>query len=296
MSAKPFSLTEEGPLSGQQLQKQVRSMQELKKHHGVKLDSKDIQNILRANRLKNTPHLRQNLKFQSQLNADNVKAASFRQSVDELVNASDSAKDTSRLIIVPHTSVDKKAVERDESRQRNKTSDDSDPNLRDPRTEQTGSRDHIETRFLRNKSTQQVTSKNGYLFLKANRSSSTQKEPYSQRPVVVKIERPEKYCRHKFFESLPKYSMDQPSVNLASKYIGDRAETQRQEELQNKKTKWMTRRGFNTNTAGRGNMMGHNEKYSDNYYVTVDPSSKPAREQMIRQDDKDQFLFGKFKR
>ena len=155
-------------------------------------------------------------------------------------------------------------------------------------------RDFIASRFLRNKSTRQVTSKNGYLFLKTNRSSSVQKGQSPKRRVVLKVERPEKYCRHKYFESLPKYSMEQPSVNLASKYVGDQLEMLRQEELQNKKTKWMTRRGFNTNTAGRGNMMGHKEKYTDNYYVTVDAAGEPARELKIRAGDKEKFLFGQF--
>lgn len=107
----------------------------------------------------------------------------------------------------------------------------------------------------------------------------------------MKVDQPDKFCRHKYFESLPKYSIDQPSVNLSSKYIGDQMEIWRQEELLNKKTKWMTRRGFNTNTDGKGNMMGHKERYQDNYYVTVDASGKAWEP---RTESKEKHLFGKF--
>lgn len=70
------------------------------------------------------------------------------------------------------------------------------------------------SRFLRNKSSQQVKAKNGYLFLKKGRPSSAEKEPRTT--VVLKVARPEKFCRYKYFESLPKYAADQPAINLAS--------------------------------------------------------------------------------
>lgn len=88
--------------------------------------------------------------------------------------------------------------------------------------------------------------------------------------------------------------MEQPIINLSSKYIGDENEIKRQEELRNKKTKWITESGFNTNTAGKGNMMGHKEKYSDNYYVTVDASGKSARDFRFREQEKEKILFGHF--
>lgn len=47
----------------------------------------------------------------------------------------------------------------------------------------------------------------------------------------------------------------------------------------------MTKRGFDLNTGGVGNQMGHNEKYTDNYYVTLDASANnnPAKNP-IRQE------------
>lgn len=57
----------------------------------------------------------------------------------------------------------------------------------------------------------------------------------------------------------------------------------------------MTKRGFDLNTGGVGNQMGHNEKYTDNYYVTLDASANnnPAKNP-IRQEQKEKFTFGRF--
>lgn len=71
----------------------------------------------------------------------------------------------------------------------------------------------------------------------------------------------------------------------------------RLEELVSKK-KWITAQGFNTNTGGRGNMMGHHEKYSDHHYVATEASSSQAKKAknilIPRDEDKEQFLFGAF--
>ena len=53
-----------------------------------------------------------------------------------------------------------------------------------------------------------IKSVNGYLFIKKNKKSTKLKQMNKA------------YCRYKFFDSLPKNSLNQPCINIASKYQG----------------------------------------------------------------------------
>ena len=79
-----------------------------------------------------------------------------------------------------------------------------------------------------------VKSKNGYLFIKHEEESpegsrrSSQKLRFQQRP----------FNRFKYFESLPKYSKEQP-MSTSSPYMGSPEQIFRREEQENKK-KWIS--------------------------------------------------------
>lgn len=66
------------------------------------------------------------------------------------------------------------------------------------------------------KSSLNVKSRNGYLFMTASGSQHDK----------IKVARPDKsYCRFKYFESLPKYSVEQPCVGVGSPYKGSYEQT-----------------------------------------------------------------------
>ena len=98
---------------------------------------------------------------------------------------------------------------------------------------------------------------------------------------------PKFYNRNQYFQSLPKFSMDQPCINNASPYIGNQNEQLRQEEIAGK-VKWMSSDGFKTATSKK------KEKYSQHFYVSADPS-QPASQHKFRSEDKKSFLYGQFR-
>jgi len=82
--------------------------------------------------------------------------------------------------------------------------------------------------------------------------------------------------------------MEQPCINNASPYIGCEMEIIHRREIEGK-MKWICPKNFNT----QGNSLS-NEKFSDKYYVTADPSEPPMMHK-FRQEDKATFLKGNFK-
>ena len=116
-----------------------------------------------------------------------------------------------------------------------------------------------------------IVSRNGYLFMKTT-SMAQSCENIAERPTATvdnnlhstsymsafegSLERPKKtvriknnakfYNRYKYFESLPKYSLEQPCINIASPYVGSEEQKLRKEQLEMKK-RWITQRGFQTN-------------------------------------------------
>ena len=157
------------------------------------------------------------------------------------------------------------------------------------------------------KSSVNIISKNGYLFAKRNHIEANQ--PYIANSVtgnskqkveffnsladnlpkkVIKVKTdPKHYSRYKHFQSLPKFAMDQPCINNASPYVGSQIQVLYKKEQESKK-KWLAK---DFNTQGKSLQQ---EKFSDKYYVTADPS-EPPQLMKFRSDDRKTFLAGNFK-
>ena len=91
-----------------------------------------------------------------------------------------------------------------------------------------------------------VKSRSGYLFLKNSTCHSSDKDSISHK-FKQKVTQ-KKYCRFKYFESLPKFTMDQPILGAGGS--PSREEKDKIEKDENKK-KWVTQRDFMSYVGGK---------------------------------------------
>lgn len=134
--------------------------------------------------------------------------------------------------------------------------------------------------MTRCKSSLDVFSRNGFLQMKSVQEGDG--KPIKLHPSQ------KKFCRFRYFQSLPKYS-DQPiALQLGP------TEQEKRLEMKKAKQKWMSKRDFVTYVGGKQNQLGAKEKYGDLYYVQIDMSDLEDRRKRDR-DGKEAILFGNFK-
>ena len=160
-----------------------------------------------------------------------------------------------------------------------------------------------------------VTTKNGYLFAKrvhrpkTNTHYTTQRGPATNMEMDSEVEFTDRTMessacekptirlkvdkkfgsRYKYFQSLPKYSTEQPCINCASKYVGKEDEVYRLQDLEKKKH-WLLKAGFQKYPGAP-----EKEKFKEFHYVSADPSKPPMLHQ-FRDEDKETYIFGNFKK
>ena len=153
-----------------------------------------------------------------------------------------------------------------------------------------------------------IVTKNGYLFLKRNSSSVSKRNEENFEDCIPKNEKegvrrasnasnsnsniqiynnkrsgsiqvkvaPKFLNRYRYFQSLHQYSLEQPCINIASKYVGSEHEVYRLQDIENKK-KWISKKDFQTH-AGTS-IQNVNDNFKESHYVTADPSKPPMLHQ-----------------
>lgn len=86
--------------------------------------------------------------------------------------------------------------------------------------------------------------KNGYLFMK--KSGNLSQKSDDKRPVLKQQVSQKKYCRYKYFESLPKYSLEQPAITVTSP-----KQVSKISEMKEERKKWVSDKNFINFVGGK---------------------------------------------